>query len=56
MAEFLNMGGYAGFVWPAYGLALLILIINIVLPRHRERQLRAQIAHRIRREARSKAS
>ena len=56
MAEFLNMGGYAGFVWPAYGLALFVVIINIVLPRHRERQLRQQIAHRIRREARSKQS
>jgi len=56
MAEFFNMGGYAGFVWPAYGLALAILIINIVVPRARERQLREQIAHRIRREARSKQS
>ena len=59
MAElitFLNMGGYAGFVWPAYGLALVIIILNIMLPRHRERQLREQIAHRIRREARSKQS
>jgi heme exporter protein D len=25
MAEWLQMGGYAGFVWPAWGLALLIL-------------------------------
>jgi len=56
MAEFFNMGGYADFVWPAYGLAMFIIIINIVLPRHRERQLREQIAHRIRREARSKPS
>ena len=56
MMEFLDMGGYAGYVWPAYGLALFILIINIVIPRRRERQLRAQIAHRIRREARSKPS
>lgn len=25
LREFLAMGGYAGFVWPAYGLATLIL-------------------------------
>lgn len=56
MAEFFHMGGYAAFVWPAYGLALVIIILNIVLPRHRERQLREQITHRIRREARSKQS
>ena len=56
MSEFFNMGGYAGFVWPAYGLALVILVVNIVIPRRSERQLREQIAHRIRREARSKQS
>jgi len=26
MSEFLAMGGYAAFVWPAYGLAALVLI------------------------------
>jgi heme exporter protein D len=25
MTEFLAMGGYAQFVWPAYGLAVLVL-------------------------------
>jgi len=29
MQEFLNMGGYARFVWPAYGLAFLVLGWNI---------------------------
>jgi heme exporter protein D len=23
MSDFWNMGGYAGFVWPAYGISLL---------------------------------
>ena len=26
LAEFFAMGGYAGFIWPAYGIAALILI------------------------------
>ena len=26
MTEFLHMGGYAGYVWPAYGIAALGLI------------------------------
>lgn len=26
MAEFFNMGGYAGYVWPAYGVSALALI------------------------------
>jgi heme exporter protein D len=25
LAEYLAMGGYAGFVWPAYGFALAVL-------------------------------
>ncbi|HUO96569.1 MAG TPA: heme exporter protein CcmD [Steroidobacteraceae bacterium] len=29
MQEFLNMGGYARFVWPAYGLGLVVLCWNI---------------------------
>ena len=26
MAEFFHMGGYAAFVWSAYGLALLVVV------------------------------
>lgn len=32
LQEFLNMGGYAVYVWPAYGIAALVLIINAVQP------------------------
>lgn len=28
MSEFLAMGGYAAFVWPAYGIFFLVLAIN----------------------------
>ena len=28
LQEFLNMGGYAKFVWPAYGLTALVLVWN----------------------------
>lgn len=39
--EFLVMGGYAAYVWPAYGIAALILILNAVMPgRHLRRLLR----------------
>ncbi|ANC92610.1 heme exporter protein CcmD [Azospirillum humicireducens] len=26
MNDFLNMGGYAAYVWPAYGIATLVLL------------------------------
>ena len=33
MNEFLNMGGYAFYVWTSYALALLVLALNWILPR-----------------------
>lgn len=37
LSEWLIMGGYARFVWPAYVIALLILVWNLYVPilRHR---------------------
>ncbi len=41
MAEFFNMGGYAAFVWPSYGLAAVVLWLNCNLPRRQhDRELR----------------
>ena len=33
MSDFLNMGGYAAYVWPSYGLTLIVIILNIVWAR-----------------------
>jgi heme exporter protein D len=33
VSEFLNMGGYAAYVWPSYGLTLIVIILNIVWAR-----------------------
>lgn len=30
VAEFLAMGGYAAFVWPAYGVAAVVLLLLLV--------------------------
>ncbi len=39
--EFLQMGGYAAFVWPSYALAALVLWLNWYLPRKQhEKELR----------------
>jgi len=44
VAEFLQMGGYAMFVWPSYALTALVLWLNWYLPRKQHdkelRQLR----------------
>lgn len=33
MKEFLDMGGYAAFVWPAWGLTMVVIVLNIVWAR-----------------------
>jgi len=30
LQEFFHMGGYAPYVWPSYGLALIVLLANLV--------------------------
>lgn len=40
MAEFLAMGGYAFFVWSAYGLVAVVLIGNAAVPWWRHRRLK----------------
>jgi heme exporter protein D len=49
LTEFLHMGGYAFYVWTSYGIALLILLVNIVLPLRQRRKLLADIARAARR-------
>jgi heme exporter protein D len=35
MTEFLAMGGYAAYVWPAYGITLLVMVLNVAAARRR---------------------
>lgn len=41
--EFIHMGGYAFYVWNAYGIALVVLSANVVQPIYRQRRLRARL-------------
>ena len=52
MVEFFHMGGYAFYVWMSYGIALLVLAANLVLPVRQHKHLLRRIARRLRREAR----
>lgn len=49
--EFLAMGGYGFYVWASYGLAVLLVAANVLLPVLRERRLLRDIARRARRSA-----
>jgi len=45
-ADFFAMGGYAVYVWPAYGLALVVLVLTWLVPHWRERRLLRTLAQR----------
>jgi heme exporter protein D len=38
LRAFLHMGGYALYVWSSYGLAFVVLIVNVIMPRKREQE------------------
>ena len=39
MIEFLQMGGYAVYVWPAYVLTALTLAVSVIAPIRRRKRL-----------------
>jgi heme exporter protein D len=54
LQSFLHMGGYAMYVWPAYFLTLVVLILNVILPIKREGRFFRTLAERKRRQEKSK--
>jgi len=46
VAEFFNMGGYAQFVWPSYGLAAVVLWLNWYIPRKQHEKVLRQLKRR----------
>ena len=47
MANFLEMGGYARFVWGAFGFSLVVLIGTVWLAKRGLRQTREQLTRRL---------
>jgi heme exporter protein D len=43
MREFLEMGGYAAFVWPAYGVTALVLLLLLADSMIRLRRRQAEL-------------
>lgn len=38
------MGGYGAYVWSAYGIAAVVLALNVILPARAERNALARLA------------
>ena len=50
LTEFLHMGGYAFYVWTSYGLALVVLVVNMIVPLRHRKKLLGDFARKARRE------
>lgn len=46
MRDFFEMGGYAEFLWPAYGITVAALIINVMSARRALARARREAARR----------
>ena len=53
--EFFHMGGYAFYVWTSYGIALFVLLLNVILPLRQRNKLLGNIARVARRARRNTA-
>ncbi len=46
------MGGYAFYIWTSYGLAFIVLLVNLIIPFNQERALLRTLARKLRRQQR----
>jgi len=47
MTAFLRMGGYAQYLWPAYGIAFTVVILNVIWARRMLARARAEARRRV---------
>lgn len=47
MRAFLDMGGYAAYVWPAYAVTLAVIVLNVVWARRALSRSRAEARRRV---------
>ncbi len=50
LGEFLHMGGYAAYVWSAFGLSFLVLIVNVIIPLNTEKRILRDLKKKLDRE------
>ena len=56
LSDFFAMGGYASYVWSAFGITFLAMIILLVLSVRRGKQLLTEVQAKIDRQARIDAA
>jgi heme exporter protein D len=51
VSHFLAMGGYARYLWPAYGVTLLAMVVNVIWARRLLAQAKADARRRMQMQA-----
>jgi len=54
--EFLEMGGYARYVWSAFGISAVVLTATVILTKRSLTATRARLARRLQSQARTNSS
>ncbi len=49
-SAFLAMGKHGAYVWSSYGITLLVLMVNLMVPLRRKKQILQAIARKAKRE------
>lgn len=47
LAEFIDMGGYGRYVWSAYGICAIVLVLNVIQPIMKERRIMSELQKRL---------
>lgn len=56
LADFIAMGGYAGYVWGSFGVTALIIVIEPILARRAQKQAIARLKRQLRAEEREQSA
>lgn len=56
LSDFFNMGGHALYVWSSFGISLVLMATNILLPWWGLKRTRQQLQRQLRREMAKEAS
>jgi heme exporter protein D len=49
MADFLAMGGYGAYIWPAYAVFVIVLAIDAIAPHLRRKRVLAELRSKLQR-------
>ena len=52
-AEFIHMGGYGSYVWSAYGITFVAMVLAIVIPLRQHSSIRQRLSKQLKRKKQS---